>query len=129
MRHQPNTETVLNSLAELSSRDEQERLWLSTGVGGAEVSSPVEAVCTLFDDSGLQVALDWARRQREAGRQVSAEPVYNVDIDERFEALGKLLDRLPHGSPHHVINSPDMEAVRIAAAQLRTDLMQLVANE
>ncbi len=122
MRHQPNTERVLDCLAELSSREEQERLWLSTGAHGAEVSSPVEAICSLFDDSGLGDALDWAWRQREGGREVSDEPVYDVQIDQRIRALGELLRKLPTGSPQQVIDSPVMAEVRTAAAQILSEL-------
>lgn len=128
MRRQPNTEMVLDCLAELSSREEQERLWLSTGEHGAEVSSPVEAVCRLFDDSGLGDALDWALRQRKGGREVSNEPVYDIHIDERINALGELLRQIPTGSPQRVIDSAEMADVRIAAAHLLTDLRQVAVT-
>ena len=45
-----NKQRVLWALEELSSREEQERLWLSDGSTG-EVSSFEEAVCGLFDAS------------------------------------------------------------------------------
>ncbi|MNT40424.1 hypothetical protein D3C72_1767370 [compost metagenome] len=128
MRHQPNNEMVLDCLAELSSREEQERLWLSTGAHGAEVSSPVEAFCRLFDDSGLGVALDGAWRQRKGGREISDEPVYDVHIDERINALGELLRKIPIGSPQLVIDSAEMADVRIAAAHLLTDLRQVAVT-
>lgn len=129
MRHQTNIEMVMACLAELGSREEQERLWLSTGVDGTEVSSPVEAVCTLFDDSGLGDALDWSWRQWEGGREVSNERVYSDQIDERIKALRELLRKLPTGSPQYVIDSPEMEDVRIAARHLLSDLRQAAVTQ
>lgn len=125
MHHQPNIEMVLDCLAELSSREEQERLWLSTGAHGAEISSPVEVVCRLFDDSGLGVALDGAWRQRKGRREASDEPVYDVHIDRRINVLGELLRQIPVGSPQRVIDSTEMADVRIVAAHLLIDLRQV----
>ena len=128
MRRQPNLEMVLDCLVELSSREEQERLWLSTGADGGEVSSPVEAICTLFDDSGLGGALDWSWFQREGGRDVPDEPVYNTEVDGRIRALRELLRKLPSGPPQHLIDSREMANVRLAAAQLLPDLRQVAAT-
>ena len=129
MRHQPNIEMVMDCLAELGSREEQERLWLSSGADGTEVSSPVEAVSTLFDESGLGDALDWSWRQREGGREVSDERVYGDRIDGRIKALRELLRKLPTGSPQHVIDSPEMADVRIAARHLLSDLRQVAVTQ
>jgi hypothetical protein len=47
---QINRDQIIASLEELGHRELQERLWLSTS---GDVSSFEEAVCQLFDDSGL----------------------------------------------------------------------------
>ena len=124
MRGEPNIRMILDSLEELSSQEQQVRLWLSTGAHGAEVSSPTEAICALFDDSGLADALDWSWDERQGGREVPDIPVYNVEVDEQIEALRKMLKKLPAGSPQQVIDSPMMREVRTAAARLWSDLSQ-----
>lgn len=63
------SELILWALEELSREDEQRRLWLSTGENGAAISSFAEAICQLFDDSGLSDELDWSWRQ-ERGRAI-----------------------------------------------------------
>jgi len=122
MRSQPDLEKILAALEELSSREEQERLWLSTGANGAEVSSSAEAVCTLFNDSGLSGAMDWSWRQRQGGREVPDLPVYSDSVDRQINALSEMLRKLPNGPPHEVINSSIMSAIRGAAGVLLSEL-------
>lgn len=128
MRQQPNLEIVLAALKELSDRREQERLWLSTGAAGSEVSSPTEAVCALFDDSGLGQAIDWSWLQRQGGRPVLDAPLYHQRVDGQIVALREMLRGLPSGPPQQVIDSWQMGAVRDAASALLSDLEVLAVQ-
>jgi hypothetical protein len=92
---------MLDCLRELSDRKEQERLWLSTGAGGADVSSFTEAWCGLFDDSGLKTNLE----RGCTGLGAAAD-----------SALLQLRDQLRQvdrrAGPTGIIASPEMARVR-----------------
>lgn len=97
-------EQVRAALDELSDLEYQSRVW--TGRGAAdEMSSFVECVERLFDDSGLELAL-------EAG-----EPVFGPTIDEELRELGDLLTKIDGAqNPDDLISDPRMRLARERAA-------------
>ena len=70
---------VLDNLQYLSDADFQERVWVK-GLG-PEVSSFTEAVCGLYDDSGLDDRLSDPKHR----------PVLSEDIDSDLEKLSQIL--------------------------------------
>lgn len=102
---------VRERLDELARIEEQRRLWLSTGAEGAEVSTPAECWCTLFDSSGLGRALD------------RGENPYPPAIMEKFRKLDQLLKSVDMDQDHEdVMNSPAMVPVRSLAAEILREL-------
>lgn len=102
------TDVVRSALHELSDVEYQSRVW--TGRGGAnEMSSFVECVSRLFDDSGLDLALE--RNQR----------IYGSGIDDDLRALGDLVAKVDSSrTPDQILRDPLMSQVRdLAAAILR----------
>ncbi|WP_152364964.1 hypothetical protein [Microlunatus speluncae] len=91
----PYTDLVMDALAELADPAYQERVW--TGRSPGEMSSFVECLEFLFDDSGLAVALDRGavfgpeidaqlRTLAELARQIGrdTEPFERLAADPRF---------------------------------------------
>jgi hypothetical protein len=104
-----NKAMILRQLRQLSSRSEQERLWLSEG-GGRDVGSFVEAVCGLFDDSGFS---DIIREKRPTGLGVAAERAL-LEIGAVTDTIDWKIDERAK------IDSKEMETVRhLAAVALR----------
>jgi len=102
---------VRERLDELARIEEQCRLWLSTGAEGAEVSTPAECWCTLFDSSGLGRALD------------RGENPYPPAIMEKFRTLDQLLKSVDiDQDDEDVMNSPAMVPVRSLAAEILREL-------
>lgn len=96
------------ALKELSSREEQERLWLSDGSSG-EVGSFEEATCILFDDAHIGSAMKSGYLERE----------FSADVCNGFSILHKLIFRIPDNmAPKKMINHPDMENIRRASKSL-----------
>jgi hypothetical protein len=62
---------VVACLRELADRSFQERVWLASS--GPEISSITEATCGLFDDSGLDIAL-------EKGHTVFTEEIDKIEL-------------------------------------------------
>lgn len=93
-----NQNLILKCLRELSDRELQLRLWLSSE---GEVSSFTEAVEQLFTDSGLEELL----HSRKTGLGAAAE--------EALLSLEASLDQVnPHLEPQALIDSPQMTKVR-----------------
>lgn len=105
-----NPQTVRERLYELSDPAEQERLWLSDGSHGRELSSFVEAVEMLYSDTGLSELLD---RGRPTG--------LGAEVEAGLVKLDRLLRKV-NGTegPLVTINDPAMNEVR----QLASELMQ-----
>ena len=103
-----NKAMILLHLRELSSRSEQERLWLSEG-GGRDVGSFVEAVCGLFDDSGFTAIL--ARGPTGLG----------AEVEGAILELGAVTDTIDWKIDEQaLIDSKEMDTVRhLAAVALR----------
>jgi hypothetical protein len=106
--------TILESLDQWSSKEEQERLWLSDGASGF-TSSPVEAYAALFDDSNLANAIE--RGEIEL-------PGAILDGLVRFDEAVDSIDtfRTPH---RQLIDHPGMEVVRQIASELRAAFLRL----
>jgi hypothetical protein len=97
---------VREGLWELSDLAFQRRVWMGRG-GVGEMSSFVEAVETLFDDSGLGDEL-------ERGR-----PVFGGEADGELRALSSLVDRIDEWrDPMEIIDDPLMAEVRERAAAI-----------
>jgi hypothetical protein len=97
-------ELVLDGLAQLSAtRGEQTAAW---GGNSDEMTSFVEAVETLFDDSGLSDAL-------------LGGPVYSPEIDEALAQLQVALTPIdPYQPLEGLVNDPSLTAARAMAARL-----------
>jgi len=99
--------SVCDALRELGSIDEQNRLWLSSGANGAEVSSFAEAVEQLYTDTGLAEAL-------ECGRTGMSQ-----ELNERFRKLSQILKTVNHRhGPSCTIDDPAMTDVRLLANKI-----------
>lgn len=93
---------VIDCLVELCDEASQKALWL---YGKDEISSFTEAICGLFDDSGLMRALD---------RDEICEPLKGM-----FLRLDRLIDQVPENeNPKIIISHPAMQDVRLAAKNL-----------
>ena len=96
---------IVERLLELSDEQRQRKLWLWSG--GGEVSSFVEAVCGLFDDSALGGALD------------SGGTEFGSLVDSKFLELACLLDRIDYRlSDADIMRDPQMRDVRKVAKDL-----------
>lgn len=102
------TDTVQSALHELADLDYQSRVWTGRA-GGGEMSSFVECVSRLYDDSGLELALD------------ARQDVFGLPIDNYLRTLGDLVLKIDSSqSPDVTIVDPRMQRVRdLAAAILR----------
>ncbi|HEX5442955.1 MAG TPA: hypothetical protein VFW87_03960, partial [Pirellulales bacterium] len=104
-------ENAIHSLEELADIRMQHRRWLSAG--GSEVSSFTEAVCQLFDDTGLGDALE----------KPDAPPVFSASIDDRLRELSKAVGRFDHEiEPQKQIDHPDMQTIRDLAARILAEI-------
>ncbi|WP_332702133.1 hypothetical protein [Devosia sp.] len=101
-----NIPLILECLEEWSSKEEQERLWLSDGSSGF-VGSAVEAYEGLFGDSNLKDAIDGGAVQL---------PSQVLDGLAQLEAALDLLDL--YSRPKGLIDHPGMIAVRQIAGEL-----------
>ncbi|MFC7620896.1 hypothetical protein [Microlunatus sp. GCM10028923] len=81
-------EKIVGALRELGDRAYQARVW--TGEALPDLSSFVECVETLFDDSGLGSAL-------EAGK------VFGDHIDAQLRVLSEVIDRIESDEPYEVL--------------------------
>jgi hypothetical protein len=100
---------IKSCLQELSRREMQQELWLSSGPPG--VSSFEEATCQLFNDSGLEDRLD------------KHEIVFSQDIDRRLSQLGSKLKAVDaNRDPLSVINDPALAEIRQLANELLSEL-------
>ena len=101
---------VIEGLHELSDEAFQRRVWLASS--GPEVSSFSEAICGLFDDTGLSIDL-------EHGKLPS---VFSNEIYEGLRGLGKLVDRAARQfrslPPTVIIEHPQMQEIRSVAANV-----------
>ena len=111
---------IKESLAELADAPYQERLWL--GEVGQTIGSLDEAMCQLFDDSGLGAALD-------AGTADS--PVFDEAIDSELRQLDHLLRKLAQGHrpSSELMADERMQTARGLASSALFRLVRLEARE
>ena len=103
-----NLELILEALRELSDAEYQSVLW--SGKIAGEQSSFTEAVCVLFNDAGLERALDSGELEKD----------YSTILCLRARQLSTLVTLVDDtGNPNHTLNHPKMNAVRDAARELR----------
>jgi hypothetical protein len=96
---------ITDCLRELADKDFQRKVWLASS--GPKISSLEEAVCGLYDDSGLQGEMD------------RAHTVFSETIDGKLAVLGnKLLAIDSYRHPSEIIEDPKMDEVRMLAAEL-----------
>lgn len=100
-----NTHGITECLRELADIEYQKRVWFASS--GHEVSSFAEAVCQLFNDSGLGAELD------------RVDLVFSKDIDSRLGVLRRVLGEIDDGrSPTDIVADPKMQNVRTLSQQL-----------
>lgn len=108
-------ELVEDALRELADESEQRELWLAAE--GPRVSSFVECVSRLWDDSGLGDALD------------GAGEVYSAAIDEQFRELGRTTDRIDGSSPpNEILADPHLAKARLLARRLLANMRAFGAS-
>ncbi len=96
---------VLRCLRELSDADYQERLWLGRIAG--KMGSLTEAICQLFDDTGLGDALEHGRTG------------FAPELDDDLRALGRQLDSIDtNRSLEDILADPRMTLIRDSAARV-----------
>jgi hypothetical protein len=102
---------IQEALKELSSKAYQQRVW--TAASGPEISSFVEAICHLYNDSALGHAFDNGRE------------VFGKEIDDHLKNFRTVLRNMPHrGPPMKLIESEKMIPVRKTAADILTMIQQ-----
>lgn len=102
-----NNQILLDSLNELASEELQWKLW----VHGNDnlMSSFTEAVCGVFDDSGLD-------RAKKTGYLANNFPVeICVLVDRLYKLIRKVPDNL---KPEETINHPEMQSIRLVSYEL-----------
>jgi hypothetical protein len=108
---------IVDRLRELSDLDYQRRVWAHGSTD--EMSSYDEAICGLFDDTGLARSLDGPL----------AQCVFRVDIDFQLRKLAKLTSEFSDVesmmSPIEAIDHPQMQEIRAKAAMILSELLKL----
>jgi hypothetical protein len=99
--------SLLDGLRELASLDLQIRLWLDGE--DDQMSSFTEAICKVFDDSGLT-------RIVEANE---LKKYFPDEICSRINNLDRLINCVPEfAEPHEIVEHPEMNQIRLVAAEL-----------
>lgn len=100
------TNIVIGGLRDLADTDFQHRVW--PGHSPSEMSSFVECVEQIFDDSGLDAAM---RRMT----------VFDQEIDALLVDLGDLTDSVDDSQPTNVLlEDPNLRRCRELAAKILT---------
>lgn len=95
--------TLIWSLEELSSKYEQERLWLNIhGNNFKEVSLPQEALCGVFDDSGLSNFIREDTLQENFSKNI-CDKIMKLHHETRLEVFPDHLEF------RELIDDPQME--------------------
>jgi hypothetical protein len=100
-------QSVCDALRELSSVEQQKRLWTSTGASNSEVSSFVEVVEQLYTDTGLSTSL------------AEGTTGFSEDVDKLLIRLASMLKQVDvKNGPWRTIEDPAMIAVRETAGKI-----------
>lgn len=106
---------AISFLNELADEYFQRKVWLAST--GPEISSFDEAICGLFDDTGLGHLLE-----------KQEHPVFSTEIDESLRKLDRLVTdasrMFQSMSPASVIEHPKMQEIRCAAAKALAQMEQ-----
>lgn len=106
---------IIDALKELSDEAYQRRVWC--GAGGQEMSSFCEAICGLFDDSGLGSALETSTHRH----------IFSSNVDESLRELRVAISKINQSAPPaDLIRDPKMQLVRELA---KLTLQNLVGDE
>ena len=112
MTNAVNNTMVVDCLRDLSDPDFQNRVWIRGE--GPEVSSFVETVCELFDDSGLGTALE------------KGTCVYDEDIDSKLNKLSEMLDDIDTQEDiKRVVTSKKWTRIIKLSGELRTMILTI----
>lgn len=102
---------AVEALQELADESLQRRRWLADSV--PEISSFTEAVCQLFDDTGLGEALE----------KPTGSPVFSLAIDDRLRELDKMAAQFDHFmDPEKQVEHPQLRRIRDLAAAILADI-------
>lgn len=98
---------IKNALREISDVNLQNERWLADGSSKTEMSSFTEAVCGLFDDSGLSTIPE--------GKPTG----FGEEFDLNLYELEKMINKIDTTKgPLHTIRDPLMNEVRSLASKL-----------
>jgi hypothetical protein len=104
-------EQIIDCLREFSDEAIQRKRWLSSS--GPEVSSFTEAICQLFDDTGLGDELE------------KNTTVFNREIDCKLRLLLETLKSIDSSlSPNSLIEDPKMLDIRESATTIINDIRE-----
>lgn len=104
------TSPIRAALRELSDVEYQSRVWTGQDAGG-EMSSFAECVSRLYDDSGLELALD------------DDQHVFGSSIDHDLRTLGTLVLQIDSSQgPEETVADPRMRRVRELAGTILHDV-------
>lgn len=97
---------VLDGLKELSDSNLQQRLWID---GNDEMSSYTEAICMIFDDSGLGLSIEKGSLD---------EPLLRS-----FKELGEVIDTIPENeAPENIMSHPNMPKLQQLASKIISEI-------
>ena len=114
-RHVISATAVVECLRELSDEHLQRRVWLASS--GPEVSSFEEAICGLFDDTGLGDAID------------GGQDVFGREADNLLWLIGRKAAQIDRRwSPEQVLASEQLQQIRELAAQASV-LVQAIQHD
>jgi hypothetical protein len=107
-----NTAMVIDCLKELADSDFQKSVWLASS--GPEISSFTEAICGLFNDSGLCLALE------------KEHTLFTEEIDALLRELEAAVGEVNEFQPRaELIDSPQMHRVRGLATKALSAIERL----
>ncbi len=105
-------ENVIAALRKLTDSDFQKQAWLASS--GPMVSSFIEDVCQLFDDTGLGDAFR------------SGQSVFGEKADQALHELSDIIDKVNYKvPPQELLDDPLVQKVREKAAEA----LQLIQSD
>lgn len=100
---------VLDGLKELSDSNLQQRLWVD---GNDEMSSYTEAICMIFDDSGLGLSIEKGSLD---------EPLLGS-----FKELDEVIDTIPENeTPEDIMGHPNMPKLQQVASKIICEINEM----
>ena len=103
---------VKEELEVLQDKEKQIRVWTWTTRADEYPSSYVETMCSLFDDSGFNMAIEGGETAGFLG----------AELTNLLVQIGSLVDRIDYSKdPVDIANLPEMEEIRQLAQQALND--------